>query len=69
MANSDLARLINSDEVQSVVRPPIKSTHLRLPRHKNPLTNLNVMLRLNPYAQTLRRMELRAQVRRHPLCK
>lgn len=64
MANSDLARLINSDEVQSVVRPPIKSTHLRLPRHKNPLTNLNVMLRLNPYAQTLRRMELRAQDQR-----
>ena len=62
MANADLARLINSDEVQSVVRPPVVGSHLRLPRHKNPLRNLSVMLRLNPYAQTLRRMDLRAQV-------
>ncbi|KAK9793008.1 hypothetical protein WJX73_009122 [Symbiochloris irregularis] len=64
MINADLARLINSDEVQSVVRPPIKASHQRIPRHKNPLRNLSVMLRLNPYAQTLRRMELRAQEQR-----
>ena len=69
MANADLARLINSDEVQSVVRPPVVGAHLRIPRHKNPLRNLNVLLRLNPYAQTLRRMELRAQVcTPQPMC-
>jgi large subunit ribosomal protein L4e len=63
MANSDLTRLINSDEVQSKVRPAIKSIK-RTPQHKNPLTNLGVKVRLNPYALNLRRAELQQQERR-----
>jgi len=59
MANTDITRIINSDEVQSKVRAPVKVAH-RL-RHKNPLKNLGVMVRLNPYALSLRRAELLSQ--------
>jgi len=61
MTNPDLARIINSDPIQSVVRPAGPKRTRRAERKKNPLKNLNVMLRLNPYAATLRRRELLAQ--------
>ncbi|KAL6534222.1 60S ribosomal protein L4A [Orobanche hederae] len=63
MLNADLARIINSDEVQSVVRP-IKREIKRAPMKKNPLKNLNVMLKLNPYAKTAKRMALLAEAER-----
>jgi len=63
MMQSDLARLINSDEIQSKVRAPVKSTR-RLSQKKNPLLNLGALVTLNPYALTLRRAELLAQERR-----
>lgn len=63
MANADLARIINSDEVQSVVRPTKKRVK-RAVRKKNPLKNLNVLLKLNPYAKTARRMALLAEAQR-----
>lgn len=63
MVNADLARIINSDEVQSVVRPA-KDEVKRAPMKKNPLKNLNTMLRLNPYAKTAKRMALLAEEQR-----
>ncbi|XP_026436110.1 60S ribosomal protein L4-like [Papaver somniferum] len=63
MVNADLARIINSDEIQSVVRP-IKKDAKRAPMKKNPLKNLNTMFRLNPYAKTARRMALLAEAQR-----
>ncbi|XVF15041.1 hypothetical protein REPUB_Repub09cG0115300 [Reevesia pubescens] len=63
MVNADLARIINSDEVQSVVKP-IKKDVKRAPMKKNPLKNLNAMLKLNPYAKTARRMSLLAEAQR-----
>ncbi|XP_058777635.1 large ribosomal subunit protein uL4 [Vicia villosa] len=63
MTNSDLTRIINSDEVQSVVRP-IKKEVKRATLKKNPLKNLNVMLRLNPYAKTAKRAALLAEAQR-----
>lgn len=63
MVNADLPRIINSDEVQSVVRP-IKKEVKRAPMKKNPLKNLNAMLKLNPYAKTARRMALLAEAQR-----
>ncbi|KAG5235304.1 60S ribosomal protein [Salix suchowensis] len=63
MVNADLARIINSDEVQSVVKP-IKKEIKRASLKKNPLKNLNVMLKLNPYAKTARRMALLAEAER-----
>ncbi|GJZ12351.1 60S ribosomal protein L4 [Tanacetum coccineum] len=63
MVNADLARIINSDEVQSVVRP-IKTEKKRACMKKNPLKNLNTMLRLNPYAKTAKRMAVIAEEQR-----
>ncbi|MBA0804195.1 hypothetical protein Gohar_014342 [Gossypium harknessii] len=63
MVNADLGRIINSDEVQSVVKP-IKKEIKRAPLKKNPLKNLNAMLKLNPYAKTARRMSLLAEAQR-----
>ena len=61
MANPDLARIINSDAIQSVVRAAGPKKTRRTAIKKNPLKNLNVLLKLNPYAKTLRRRELLAQ--------
>ncbi|KAL2492508.1 Protein trichome birefringence-like 13 [Abeliophyllum distichum] len=58
-----LSRIINSDEVHFVVRP-IKKEIKRAPLKKNPLKNLNVMLKLNPYAKASRRMALLAEAPR-----
>jgi large subunit ribosomal protein L4e len=63
MGNPDLARIINSDEIQSVVRPTKVETKRRALK-KNPLKNLGALLKLNPYAKTARRMELLAQEQR-----
>jgi large subunit ribosomal protein L4e len=59
ITNSDLGRLVNADEIQSIVRP-IRKAKRFVPHKKNPLRNLGVMLKLNPYALALRRRELRA---------
>lgn len=56
MVNADVARLINSDEVQAVVRP-VREGSRHTTQKKNPLKNLNVLLRLNPYAKTFKRQE------------
>jgi len=49
MNNANLARLINSDEVQSIVRPKQRNTVLHGRRRNNPLRNAALMHRLNPY--------------------
>ncbi|KAJ7204562.1 hypothetical protein O6H91_Y486900 [Diphasiastrum complanatum] len=59
----DLSQIINSDEIQSVVRPK-KTDVKRQPLKKNPLKNLGALLKLNPYAKTAKRMELLANVQR-----
>jgi large subunit ribosomal protein L4e len=51
MTNADLARLINSDEIQSVVKPAV-TTPAVIPVKRNPLKNADVMASLNPYAAT-----------------
>lgn len=63
MTNADLARIINSDEIQSKLRPAIRRVK-RAPLKKNPLKNLGVLLKLNPYAKAQRRQELRAEAAR-----
>merc|ERR1712113_1099607 len=51
MTNSDLNRLINSDEIQSIVEAP-KDHHINkhAPLKKNPLRNKSTMRKLNPYS-------------------
>jgi len=59
MTNADLARIINSDEIQSAIRPVDKSPRF-VTRKKNPLRNLGAMVKLNPYALSQRRRQILA---------
>merc|ERR1712139_35961 len=56
MTNSDLPRIINSDEVQAKVVPAKKSDTAASTKRlkKNPLKNLGTMIKLNPYAKKLK---------------
>ncbi|KAI0248902.1 60S ribosomal protein L4/L1/L2 [Lactifluus subvellereus] len=64
ISNPDVTRLINSSEIQSVVRPANAKIQKRpWTQHKNPLRNKAVLFRLNPYAKTIRRQELLRQER------
>nr|QKY15199.1 component of cytosolic 80S ribosome and 60S large subunit (RPL12) [Polytomella parva] len=58
MLNSDIARIINSDEIQSVVRKPKVNNVKHAPLKKNPLRNLGAMIKLNPYAKVARQAEI-----------
>ena len=53
VSNADITRLINSSEVQAVVRPAIGGSKTKRAgvQKKNPLKNRQVLLRLNPYAK------------------
>lgn len=48
MENADIARIINSTEVQSVLRPKLEPRPRSLGK-LNPLKNKNTMAKLNPY--------------------
>ena len=56
----DIAKLINSTEVQSVLRPVKGGKVTKRPwtQKKNPLKNRQVMLRLNPYAKVFNEKKL-----------
>ncbi|XP_006810467.2 60S ribosomal protein L4-A-like, partial [Neolamprologus brichardi] len=54
MTNTDLTRILKSEEIQKALRAPNKKLNRRILK-KNPLKNLNIMLKLNPYAKTARR--------------
>jgi len=59
IANTDVTGLINSAEIQAVVRPAgEKIAKHPWTQRKNPLVNRGVLFRLNPYAKTIRRQEL-----------
>jgi len=61
MSNADLARIINSTEVQSVVKPKQKKARFVVHK-KNPLKNLGAMVKLNPYAIKAKRQAIKASV-------
>jgi large subunit ribosomal protein L4e len=54
VAQADVARIINSDEVQSVLKSRGSSRHF-VSRKVNPLRNVGALLRLNPHAGNTRR--------------
>jgi large subunit ribosomal protein L4e len=65
MAQTDLARVINSDEIQSAINAPkVGATRAHAPLKRNPLKNKSAMERLNPYAKVAREMQARAQEER-----
>lgn len=63
MANADLARIINSDEIQSVLNPA-KRANKRYLRKKNPLKSIKALAKLDPYAAAARQSEQRAEAAR-----
>lgn len=60
MVNADLARIINSDEVQSVLNPAKRADKPRL-RKKNAIKSIKALAKLDPYAAAARAAETRAQ--------
>jgi len=61
LTNCDVARIINSHEVQSKLND--KKRIKRSYKHKNPLTNFKRMARLNPHAVTKKRLAILEQRR------
>jgi|LauGreDrversion4_2_1035121.scaffolds.fasta_scaffold69291_1 large subunit ribosomal protein L4e len=60
LQNANLARLVNSNEVQSVVRPKQRNTQLHDRQKRNPLRNKAKMNFLNPYDKERRAAETKA---------
>jgi len=60
MACADLARIINSDQVQSKLRDQRTSVRAHDKTKKNPLKNRVMMQKLNPYSKTARELEAKA---------
>lgn len=58
MTNSDITAIINSDEIQSVVKPANMSKTFAT-RKRNPLKNMDEMKKLNPYAGAAKKAELK----------
>ena len=54
LTNANIARIINSDDIQSVVKKMEKNTIMHDKQKKNPLTNKVKMDYLNPYRKELR---------------
>lgn len=60
MANTDLSRLLKSQEIKSVLNAPKKAVFKRV-RRLNPLKNARQMVKLNPFAEVTRRRALLAK--------
>merc|ERR1719223_1596869 len=60
MSCADLARIINSDQIQGKLRMERVNTDKSSRGKKNPLTNKTAMQRLNPAAKSLRDAEAKA---------
>jgi len=61
MADADLARVINSDEIQSVINAP-KENNKKYVLKRNPLKNRATMLKLNPYHAVIAAAEAKQRI-------
>lgn len=59
MANADLQRILQADEIKAALRPR-RSACKRVTVKKNPLKNIKTMLKLNPYAAVQKRAAQKA---------
>jgi len=66
MANTDLSRLLKSEEIRKVLKAPNK-TIFRHRRRLNPLVNKRALVKLNPYAEVVKRRAILAQENRKNL--
>ncbi|EHB03503.1 60S ribosomal protein L4 [Heterocephalus glaber] len=64
--NTDMSRILKSPEIQRALWASRKKIHHRVLK-KNPLKNLRIMLKLNPYAKTMRRNTILHQARNHTI--
>merc|ERR1719231_335089 len=60
MTNPDVARIINSDEVQAVVKPALAAMNTKIYK-VNPYKSKTTMEALNPYRKVAAEMEERAK--------
>ena len=60
MACADLARIINSDQVQGKLRAIRQNSVAKKTTNKNALNNRTFMQKLNPYSKTQRELEVKA---------
>jgi large subunit ribosomal protein L4e len=58
--NADFARIANAHEIQSVLRPKNTKVYLRKNR-KNPLRNMNQLVKLNPFAAAAKRNAIKQE--------
>jgi hypothetical protein len=65
MTCADLARIINSDQVQSKLRETRRNVRAHDKTKKNPLTNAAIRNRLNPFAAKQRELVAAAEAKRH----
>jgi len=63
MTNTDLARILKSEEIQAVLRNP-KKTVIRRQIKNNPLRNRHALLQLNPYAKVEKKRATASQNKR-----
>jgi len=61
MSNSDISRIISSEEIQSVISAPKPNKNYSVRQKKNPLKNMHLLAELNPYMFAKRRQTIRAQ--------
>ena len=66
MLNTDLSRILKSPEIQRALRASHKKIHCRVLK-KNPLKNLRIMLKLNPYAKTMHWNTILRQANNHKI--
>lgn len=66
MANTDLSRLLKSEEIRNVLKAPNKTIFRRV-RRLNPLVNKRALVRLNPYAEVVKRRAMLANEKRKNL--
>merc|ERR1711970_1692677 len=59
MANADLQRILQADEIKAALKPRRSATK-RVTVKKNPLKNIKTMLKLNPYAAGQKRAAQKA---------
>ena len=64
MANTDLSRLLKSEEIRKVLQAPNKAVFRRV-RRLNPLVNKRALVKLNPYAEVVKRRAILANEKRH----
>ena len=55
MANTDLSKLLKSEEIRKVLRAPNRKVVRAQKTKPNPLKNIRALLKLNPYAAVLKK--------------